>query len=302
MTKNKILVSVLNYNETDDVISTLESLSNFVGVDFDLELVDNASTNGCLEFIEPRIKHLPVRIIRNSKNSGYAGGMNAILHRGFNLNYEYILICNGDIEVEKNALIDMLEIAKVNPNAAVVGAVEMCYYSREIRAIGGGGFSFWLGRGKWLNDSKILCGSVSGEYSCVQGAFVLFTKEAHLKNIYMDENLFLYYEEADLGFKISAAGLCACVAHKVAFLHKSQSKFLDIRSGYYQQRNRIYIVRKHGRLYNYIFFIIYLSIVELPVKFLIRALQGNVRYGFSCYRGFIDGVMGITGRWKNHYR
>ena len=300
MSNLKILVSVLNFNSKDEVIVTLESLSRMRGVKYDLELVDNASTNGCLEYILPRVKHLDVNVVRHNYNSGYAGGMNLILRRGFESNYDYILICNSDIEVESDAIQKMLFAAELHPDAAVVGAVEKCFFSGEIRAIGGGPFSLWFGRGNWVRVAVYLSISTSATYRCARGALVLFTKKAHHHNIYMDEELFMYHEDADLGYKIESEGLSAYVAHEVIFLHKSESKFLDLRAGYYQQRNRVYMVSKYGSFYHYIFLIFYLALIELPIKLIVRSLQGKLGYAWSCVQGFVDGVRGVTGRWQHH--
>jgi hypothetical protein len=68
------------------------------------------------------------------------------------------------------------------------------------------------------------------------------------------------------------------------------------------QRNRLYMVRKHGRWYQRAFYVLYSSLVELPLKVLVRVLQGHTAFARACVTGQIDGLRGRmgTGRLKGY--
>jgi hypothetical protein len=65
--------------------------------------------------------------------------------------------------------------------------------------------------------------------------------------------------------------------------------------GYLTQRNRWYLVRRYGRPADRIVNFLYVLFAELPVKVLVRSLQGHGRYARACVLGFLDGVRGVTG-------
>ncbi|BDR92686.1 glycosyltransferase [Vulcanisaeta souniana] len=80
----KASVVWLNYNSMRFIDIAIKSLDSFLNLDFDgyeLIVVDNTSTDGSFERIkkfieEKRPSGVRVRVIRNERNLGYAGGMN----------------------------------------------------------------------------------------------------------------------------------------------------------------------------------------------------------------------------------
>lgn len=83
--RTKVSVIWLNYNSMKFMDTVYKSLEAFLNMDFnsyELLIVDNASNDGSFEhivrFLEERKQdNVKVKIIRNDKNLGYAGGMNA---------------------------------------------------------------------------------------------------------------------------------------------------------------------------------------------------------------------------------
>ena len=77
--------------------------------------------------------------------------------------------------------------------------------------------------------------------------------------------------------------------------HAGDSRLYAPPVGYLMQRNRLYMVRKHGRWYQQAFYVLYSSLVELPLKVLVRALQGHGGFARACVLGQIDGLCGRMG-------
>lgn len=290
----RLLVSVLNYNLIDDTITTLKSLERQTYAGFDLELVDNASTNDCVSRIREAMPRIAV--VQNRVNTGYSGGMNTILQRGREAGYDFVVVCNNDIEVEPDAVSRLVAAAEANDDAGLVGGVEVDYFTGDVRAVGGTGFSMWRLRCNWSTD--VDGSDIASPRDYVQGAMVLFTKKALNAGIAMDDKLFMYYEEADMGFQLRAHGLRAYVANDVRVIHKADKRFLDLRSGYYQQRNRVYMVRKYGRFYHLWWHVAYEVLFELPAKLVVRSAQGHAKYALACATGFGHGLLGRMGKWE----
>ena len=129
----------------------------------------------------------------------------------------------------------------------------------------------------------------------MQGAFLLLTVKALASGLLMDENLFMYFDEFDLGFQLQQRGLRAIVDQRVRVWHKRDPHFSTPQIGYLMQRNRLYMVRKYGRWYHRAFYLLYSSFVELPAKTTVRALQGRKAFARACIAGHVDGLRGRMG-------
>lgn len=289
----RVLVSVLNYNAVDDTVATARCLQQQTYVDFDLEITDNASTNDCVARIREQMPN--IAITRNPVNSGYAGGMNSILERGWAAGYAHVVVCNNDLVIPPDTVERLVAAADARTDAGVVGCVEMDYFTGKVRAVGGTGFSLWRLRCAWSID---IPAAPITQFAFAQGAMLLFTRRALEAGVFMDSDLFMYYEEADLGFKLARSGLRAYVVKDAVIRHKADERFLDLRSGYYMQRNRVYLARKYGRWYHLAWHAMYASLFELPMKAVVRGAQGHSRYAMACVRGFRDGLAGRMGMRK----
>ena len=194
-----------------------------------------------------------------------------------------------------------METARACPDAGVVGAVEHNLAVNELRAAGGGRYSRWFSRAVWLNANG---SNAPGEVFCVHGALLLLTPQALAAGVQMDENLFMYFDEADLGFQLCEKNLRAIVDKRVRMLHVGGARVFTPPVGYLMQRNRLYMVRKYGRWYQRMFYVLYSSFVELPLKVMVRTLQGHTGFVRACIAGQIDGLRGRmgAGRFKGYER
>jgi GT2 family glycosyltransferase len=287
----RVLVSVLNYKSVDDPIATIQSLQRQDYSNFHLQVVDNASPNDCVAQIREKIPDVDIRV--TAENLGYCGGNNYALRQSLVEGYDHVVVCNEDIEVAPDAIRFLVETAEAHPDAGVVGAVEICHFTNEVRAVRGTGFSFWTSRPRWSTDLSTADAPLPASY--VQGAMVLFTRRALEAGVFMNEDLFIYYDEADVGFQLATAELRAYVDPRVRVRHKNQVKFYNPRSGYLHQRNRVYVVHRYGKWYHRVVFHLGVALVELPAKVLVRAMQRRSRFARACLLGYMDGVAGRTG-------
>lgn len=284
----RVLVSVLGYNSPGKTIETLRSLKRQSYPDYHLLLVDNASDEGALERVAREFPGLDIR--RLPANTGYTGGNNFALRLAREGDYDCLLISNNDVVVGPRAVEYMVETALSHPDAAAVGGVELNPQTGRERASGGGAYSKWFSRLEWVSAPAAEGGEKAREVFCVHGAFLLLTQRAISRGVQMDEHLFMYFDEVDLGFQFKEKGLRALVDRRVIFRHERDPRTPSPRTGYLMQRNRLYVVRKHGRWYHLLFYLLYSTLFELPAKIVVRSLQGRVRYALACLRGHLDGL------------
>lgn len=290
----RVLVSVLNFNSGGCALATLKCLIQQDYPALDLIVFDNGSTDGSREAIEEAYPNIP--IINTGANLGYCGGNNVALDRGLQQSYDAVVIANHDIEVGPDAVERLVRVATAGESVGVVGAQEVDGDSGKCRVLGGRRYNFWLSRRQWIRDPQDLeaVGNAM-EVAYVQGAFLLLTRAALESGIRLNEEMFAYADEVDLGLKLKRAGLGACVVPSVSVRHKSRGVRFGVVEGYLMQRNRWYLVRHYGSLPQRVVNFLLTLCVELPVKVLVRTVQGHGRYARACVLGFLDGVRGITG-------
>lgn len=291
----RVLISVLSFNSIEDTKAAINSLSKQNWPAYKLQLIDNASQPGFTEQIQKCFPELQVMAL--PENLGYTGGNNVALRQALEEGYEYVLITNHDIEVDENALSCLIETAETHSDAGLVGGVEVCYFTGETVLVQRTGFSFWRMR---PNNSDELPQTDSAvlQVPNVQGALILFTRRALEAGLRWDEQLFMYYDEIDMGLEMERLGLRAYVDTRVKVQHKNKVKWFNPVSGYFQQRNRVYLVRKQGRWYHVLLYLCYSTLLEVPVKMLVRSLQGYLPFALACFLGQVDGLLGHLGKGR----
>ncbi len=161
------------------------------------------------------------------------------------------------------------------------------------RAAAGGVYSKWFSHLSW-ESAPTAEAAAPREVFCVHGALLLLTARALASGVRMDENLFMYFDEVDLGFQLRRKGLRALVDRRVVFRHNRGPETFEPRTGRLMQRNRLYVARKHGRWFQALFYALYSTLLELPLKFVVRTLQGRARFALACVAGQLEGLRGSS--------
>jgi GT2 family glycosyltransferase len=286
----RVLVSVLSHNSARATIAALRCLSRQTYPEYRLQLVDNASTDDTPLRAAREFPCLDIKILK--ENTGYTGGCNHIIRQAREEGYDCVIICTHDVEVDERAVERLVETALACPSAGVVGAVEHNLSINQSRAAGGGNYSKWFSRAAWRSAPRTL---PRRDVFSVHGALLMLTPKAIASDVLMDENLFMYFDEADLGFQLQRMNLSAVVDARVVMRHAGDSRLYTPQVGYLMQRNRLYMVLKHGRWYQQAFYVFYSSLFELPLKVLLRASQGHTSFARACVLGQIDGLRGRMG-------
>lgn len=296
----RLLAFVLFYNASEVAIRTVRSLRAQQGVALDVVVFDNASAPEARQRLQAAIPD--VEIHTSARNLGYTGGNNAALQLAADRGYDYVLLCNQDIELEAFAVAHLVECAVARPSAGLIGGVEVAYASGDRRAAGARGFSRITGRLRWDTDEHVA--DPSGRVvDFVQGAMVMVAVDAVRRGLRFDERLFLYYDEVDLGLQVRHLGLQAVVDDRVLVRHDNAGNHLSPSCGYLHQRNRTYLVRKYGTPLTVVAHVVVVGGFELPIKTVVRGLQGHGRFAAACWHGFLDGLRSVMGdghvaRWR----
>ena len=219
----KIAIVILNYNG-------LEYLKKFLGVviqnsarpDTMIVLADNGSTDGSTEWVEATYPEL--KIIRFDKNHGFAGGYNLALK---NIEAEYFILLNSDIEVSENWLSAMVDFMDNNPDVASVQPKILSWHNKEMFEYAGasGGYidkyGYTFCRGRIFNKIERDDGKYddTAEVFWTSGACMLIRAKIWNECGGFDEDFFAHMEEVDLCWRLYNRGYKLFVIPTTAVYH-----------------------------------------------------------------------------------
>lgn len=257
----KVSIIILNWNGLKDTIECLESLKKITYPNYEVIVVDNGSKINEGEILKEKFGNY-ICVIRNKKNLGFAEGNNVAIKKVLKENKsKYIMFLNNDTIVDKNFLSELVFKAEKDPRFGIVGP-EIHYYDlpQNIHSRGGTISLFWgwhfvggtFHKYPYKNDEKFVLQYFSG---C---AFLIRCNI--LKKIgEFDRDYFYYTEDVDLGYRVYKAGYKIVCNPKSKIYHKEgRSVGGNIRNpltAFYETRNAILFIRKHGRIHHLIIFI-----------------------------------------------
>lgn len=198
MSKNDLVsIIILNYNGREYIFDCIESVFKTVGCNFEVILIDNASSDFSSD--ECKDKFPELTLIKNKKNLAMAGRNVGI----DNANGDYIVFLDADTVVEPNWLEIMIESYKKHGDGLYQGKLLQKQNHKILESCGDFtnifGFGFARGRGK----------PDVGEYNEFQtisfpvGGFTFSSTKIIKKIGYVDESdlFFLMLDDLDYGWR-----------------------------------------------------------------------------------------------------
>jgi len=128
-----VSIIILVCNQIAYTKKCIESIIKHTNVPFELIVVDNASTDGTLQYLESELTQLipedRLRIIKNNANLGFAKGNNQgiVASRA-----PYVMLLNNDVVVTPGWLSKMMTCAEINPMTGIVGPKSNCVSGPQI--------------------------------------------------------------------------------------------------------------------------------------------------------------------------
>lgn len=237
-----ISVIVVNYNGLPHLQECLDSLRAQTFRDFETIFVDNASSDGSVEFVKNNFAEL--KVIRNEKNLGYGGGNNAGIRSAEG---KYIVLLNNDTKVDPDWLGMLFGAAEKDEGIGMCASKILNYYQPGI--IDNTGLLMYRdgvarGRGRLEGDN--------GQYDSAEEVFFpsgcagLYRKEMLNEIGLLDEGFFLYAEDVDIGLRARLAGWRCVYVPRAVVYHKysATTEAYSPLKAYLVERNRIWVMMK----------------------------------------------------------
>lgn len=213
----KIFIIILNHNGKDCLPETLRGVFSLVYPAKEVVLVDNASADGSLE--AARRDFSPASIIKNEHNIGFAAGMNAGIKYALERGAKYVLLLNYDVKIFSNFLTPLVE--KMEKDAKIGLASPVIHGDDSRIWFSGGRVDWWRMRAVQTRE-RLKRDSFSSDY--ITGCALLIRAEVFKKIGLLDEDYFLYYEDADLSLKAKKAGYKLLVSPESVLVHLEKSE------------------------------------------------------------------------------
>lgn len=232
----------------------LDSLFRTDYPDFQVYLVDNASTDGSPEW--GRQSYPQLRVIRSETNLGYAGGCNLGIR---STTEELVLLLNNDTEMEPDWLKKLVGAIDGDQNIAAAQPKILWLKDRtrfDYSGGGGGmmdifGYPFCLGR--LFDHQERDAGQYDGaprDIFWASGSASIYRRRALDRAGLLDEDFFMHMEEIDLAWRLHLAGFRVCSAPSSVVYHMSGGSLPagNFRKMYLNHRNSLLMLWKNYSL------------------------------------------------------
>ena len=176
-------------------------------------VVDNASTDGTLDYLRPRFPH--VHFIANQDNRGFSAANNQAIRLSTS---QYVLLLNPDTIVGEDVLQGCMDFLDAHPQAGATGVrmlnADGSFAPESRRGVPTPFTSFCKMSGlcRLFPRSKVfgryymryLDVEQPNEIDIISGAFIMIRRQALDEIGLLDERFFMYGEDVDLSYLVSA--------------------------------------------------------------------------------------------------
>lgn len=232
-------VVIVNWNGRHHLENCLDALSKQSLPPSDIIVVDNASTDGSIDYLATWPS---VRVVSLDTNLGFAGGNAAGLQA---TQCEYIVLLNNDTRPRPDWLERLVHAANGDQEAGIVGSLLVDWEGRYIDTAGDA--CVVTGKGKKLQSGEAVANVLPSRrvFSVCAGAALY--KRAMIDEVgFLDTRFFMNSEDTDLAFRAQLMGwkvlFCAeaVVHHRISGSQGARSDH----AVFYSTRNHMWLYAK----------------------------------------------------------
>lgn len=299
-------IIIVNYKTTALVLQCLESFEQrWQANGWEVIVVDNASGDNSREIVLNRFPR--VKWIQMDYNAGFARANNEGIRQS---TQDVVLLLNSDTLVEHDAISQCLDAFV--PSGYIACGVQLLNTDRTPQISGNfvmkGGLNYllplpyigsllkWLGNSLKVKKPNIPDASGEVEVDWINGAYLMVKKTAIDKAGLLDEDFFLYAEEAEWCSRLKKVGkLCIYGQFKVVHLQgetsniafgssgKGYANLFDRKGLQIVLSNFVRIRKQFGA--GWFLFIQLIYTLDVPVFFLFSFIENLFRY-FNPFKDF----------------
>ena len=290
MNNPKVSIVILNWNTCEDTIECIASLKNIDYRNYEIIIVDNASSGDDVRILRDSFGDY-VHIIANGRNDGFAGGCNIGMQYAMEKGTDYILLLNNDTIVDAHFLSEMIKVAEGDSTIGITGSKVYYYWHPNRLQSVGGKVNWWMGEITHLgwDEEDIGRYETLAERDFVIGTSLLVKKIVVDRISFLDNiNFFGNYEDADYCTRAKRAGFKIVYVPESKIWHKygasssklpqyeETDKLIKINSGTNNDKYFYRLFRKHCPPLLFIFpLLARRAIISLPGQLIGFAWRGD---------------------------
>lgn len=303
-TARRILISVLNWNctdETTECVRSLLQLDNTDGHELDILVIDNGSRPEEWARLQDALGGKRVTLLRNPSNLGFAGGHNIALRQAIDSGADYAWLVNSDAVAKPDSLD---RIVALMDDDLRCGAASPVILSRDDENV----IDFCGARHDWPALASVNATSIEDARRMealyprdmwLMGA-ALMLRVAALRDVgLLNDGYFAYYEDNDISARLQAAGWRCRMVLDAVVLHCHPALRMRDKGAYYfylMARNSFkfwyqHTPKTHRRLLR-------LKLIDRAILVANRLRNsGYDSKANACLLGVYDSQLGKTGSW-----
>ena len=284
-------IVVLNHNGKALTEVCLQSLLASPNPNKTIFVVDNASSDGSVEYLRSRFPQ--VTILENQENLGVTGGRNRGFRAACQQGIDYILSLDNDARIDPQAIDELIKVATTDPQIGILGPKTYHDDGSKLLQCAGGRIAYTENvtaeRGTDEPDY--------GQYDQIEevdyfpGCAFMARREVLERLNFLDESFYGYgHEDTDFCTRAARLGYRIVYVPKAIMWHGGSSTIgsYSPRKKYLEAVNSMYYVRKYGNVNQRLKYFLY-AIVGLIPAFLLQARYGNQKAVLAKARGLWDG-------------
>jgi GT2 family glycosyltransferase len=201
-------------------------------------VVDNASDDGTAELLATEWPHL--QVIRTPRNLGFAGGVAAGLAH---VEAPFVALLNDDAVAEPGWLAALVEALLARPAAAAATSLVLLQDGASVNNAGNVLVADLYGADRALGADPATVGEADDVFGFSGGAALVRTAAVRAVGG-MAADLFLYYEDTDLSWRLRLSGhdIVYVPAARVRHRHSASSDQSSRMFARYNERNRLLVL------------------------------------------------------------
>jgi GT2 family glycosyltransferase len=283
----KVSVVIVCWNSAAHLPRCLAALEAQTYRDFEVILVDNASTDSSTNGLASSYPNLSLRVETQSANIGFAAASNvgARLARG-----PWLALLNPDAFAAPDWLARLLSAAAAHPDSFFASRQIQVARPKLLDGEGDIYYSSGLALRRNYNIPHFAPGPPREVFSACAAA-ALYPRADYLAAGGFDEDYFAYHEDVDLGFRLRLRGL-RCFVVPDAVVHHLGAASSGFRSGFAVYHGHRNLVWTYAKDMPSPWFWLYLPL-HLATNFASILYFLLVGHGASIVRAKVDAVRGL---------
>ena len=280
-----VSIIIVNFNTRQMTSECIDSIiEKTQGLEFEIILVDNASTDGSKEFFE---KDERITYIYSEKNGGFGYGNNLGMKVAKG---KYFFLLNSDTLLINNAVKEFYDYAEKDDKKRVYGSYlvnQEGLYTCSFNDFPAFTIYSYLKRKIKKKETEPNIHNIK-KVEVVCGADMFFNRYVYEHTGGFDENIFMYGEDCELQFRLYKDGYSSYLINSPRIIHigkgSSKKKKKNTIFKPLLWKSHFYVLKKHMSPLTYIIARIYYSIIifirygitnRVPIKILFKVITYN---------------------------